>query len=364
MSSSIGNILKVTIFGESHGPAIGMTIDGLPAGIEIPNEQIQADLANRKTNDFCSTKRTENDVVNFISGVFNNKTTGTPLTFLLPNKDVDSSSYVEGAIRPSHSDLVNYLKTNGNNDFRGGGFSSGRVTASIIVLGAICKEILRKNGIKVGSHIKSIHGVEDRKFADLNEDLAALENTSFPVLDEKAKNTMIEEIKFASVKEDSIGGSVETAIINLPIGLGEPFFDSVESYLSHLIFSIGGVKGIYFGDEKEFINCYGSEVNDQLEIKGEKINYLSNHSSGINGGLTNGQPVIFTTIIKPTPSIGLKQASINLKTKENIELEIKGRHDPCIVHRVRPVIDALTAYAVVDLLMLKESKNIWLDLDC
>lgn len=362
MSSSIGKILRVTIFGESHGKAVGMTVDGLPAGIEIPYERIQNDLANRKTKDFLSTSRNEPDEIEFLSGVFEDKTTGTPLTFILPNKDVDSSSYKKGEIRPSHADLVNYLKSSGNNDYRGGGFSSGRITASIIVLGAICKEILAKRGIKVVSHIKSIHGVKDRKFKDIFEDAKALENDVFPVLDKVAKDTMIKEIEFARIKEDSVGGSIETIILNSPVGLGEPYFDSFESYISQLVFSVGGVKGITFGDTKLFKKGYGSEANDQLRFNGETIEYLSNHNGGVNGGLTNGQPIVFSTIVKPTPSIGCKQASINVLDKENIDLNIKGRHDPCIVHRVRPVIDALAAYAMVDLMMLEESKNIWVAL--
>ena len=362
MSSSIGNILKITIFGESHGEAIGMTIDGLPAGICIPFDAIQNDLAKRKTKDFLSTSRNEPDEVKFLSGVFENRTTGTPLTFILPNKDVDSSAYKKGEIRPSHADLVNYLKSNGNNDYRGGGFSSGRITASIIVLGAICKEILAKRGIKVLSRIKSIHGVKDRKFVNCKEDIETLENDIFPVLEKATKETMIKEIEFARIKEDSIGGSVETIILNSPIGLGEPYFDSFESYISQLIFSIGGVKGINFGDADLFEKEYGSKVNDQLRIEDGNITYLSNHNGGINGGLTNGQPLVFTSVIKPTPSIGLKQASIDVLNKENIDLNIKGRHDPCIVHRVRPVINALAAYAMVDLLMVKESKNIWVNL--
>lgn len=362
MSSNIGNILKITIFGESHGESIGMTIDGLPAGIDIPNEAIKRDLANRKTNDNLSTSRNEIDEIKFLSGVFENKTTGTPLTFILPNTDVNSSVYKKGEIRPSHADLVNYLKSNGYNDYRGGGFSSGRITASIIVLGAICKEILQKRGIKVLSHIKSIHGVKDRKFDYSENDIKSIENNQFPVLDEAVKEIMKKEIEFARIKEDSVGGSIETIILNSPIGLGEPYFDSFESYISQLVFSVGGVKGINFGDVENFEKEYGSEVNDQLEYSEGKIKYLSNHNGGINGGLTNGEPIVFTTIVKPTPSIGAKQASINVIDKENVELNIKGRHDPCIVHRVRPVIDALAAYALVDLMMVKESKNIWVNL--
>ncbi len=362
MSSSIGNILKITIFGESHNTAIGMVIDGLPAGTYIDNAKIDEALKNRKTNDCLSTSRNELDEVVFLSGVLDNKTTGSPLSFLINNTDVASSSYEKGVIRPSHSDLTEYLKYNGFNDYRGGGFSSGRITASIIVLGAICGEILANHGIKVKSHIKSMHGIEDKKFTDFNNDFKSLESANYPVIDDKARELMIKEIEHARNEKDSIGGEIETVVLNAPIGLGEPYFDSIESYLAKAIFSIGGVKGVSFGDTDLFKNGFASEANDQLRIRDNKIEFLSNHAGGINGGITNGQPILFTTVVKPTPSIGKPQKSINLETKENIDLEIKGRHDPCLLHRVLPVIDALTKFVLVDLMMLKESKYVWLSM--
>lgn len=358
MSSSIGKILKITIFGESHGKAVGMTIDGLPAGITINNEAIKQALLLRKTDDFLSTSRKENDEVLFLSGVYENVTTGSPLTFIIENKNIDSSAYEKGVIRPSHADLVNYLKFEGKNDYRGGGFSSGRLTAPIIVLGAICGEILAKSGIFYASRIVNIRGVCDTTKLTKKCEIESLKNDAFPVLNSMAKEEMKKVIKEAKENGDSVGGQLLTEIHNCPIGLGEPFFDSFESYISQLVFSIGGVKGITFGDCNGFMNKYGSEVNDQLRYDGCHIKYLSNHSGGINGGLTNGNTIYFNTIVKPTASISKTQQSINVETKENIDLEVKGRHDPCIVHRVSKVIDALVAFALVDLMMEKESKNI------
>ena len=360
MASTFGNILKITIFGESHAKAIGLTIDGLPSGIKIDEEAIKVALRKRNPQDEFSTTRHEEDKVNFLCGVFNGFTTGAPVTFIIENKDVDSSSYVKGQVRPSHADLTNYIKYNGFNDYRGAGASSGRLTASLVVLGSICKQILDKKNIQIGTHIHGIHGVCDRDF-DFNKienDIKNMNESLFPVLDEDRKLAMQEEIRTAKKNNDSVGGVLESVIINAPIGLGEPYFDSLESYISHLLFSIGGVKGVQFGDGCKFAKKYASEVKDEIRFEDGKINYLSNHNGGINGGISNGAPIIVKTIVKPTPTIAQEQKSINLETKENVDLNLTGRYDPCIVHRVRAVVDALLAYAMVDMLMMKESKNI------
>ncbi len=360
MSSNIGNILKVSIFGESHAKAIGMTIDGLPAGIKIDNKYIKEELAKRKPRGDISTSRVEDDEVIFLSGVFNGFTTGSPLAFIIENKDVNSSDYIEGQIRPSHADLTNYLKYSGYNDYRGGGFTSGRITASIVVLGAICKSILKDHDIKIGTHISNIHGINDKGFdmGNLENDIDLLNSKYFAVLDEQSEMEMLEEISNTGDNGDSVGGELESVILGVPIGLGEPYFDSLESTISHLLFSIGGVKGVLFGDGYDFVNKFGSEVKDELEYVDNKIVYLANHNGGINGGISNGEPIIIKTIVKPTPSIALNQSSINVEAKENINLELSGRFDPCIVHRVRAVVDSLLAFSIVDMLMLKESKNI------
>lgn len=366
MASSIGNILKITIFGASHSEAIGMTVEGLPAGVKIDKENIEKTLLKRHPHDDISTPRHEPDKVDFLCGVLENHTTGTPLTFIIHNQDVDSSKYVRGQIRPGHADLVYYQKYGGFNDFRGGGFSSGRITASIVVLGAICRQILYKKKIRIGTHISSIHGVQDRNFdwKNIEKDIESLDNIKFPVLDENQGKKMIEEIRNAKAKSNSVGGILESVVINCPIGLGEPYFDSLESYISQLFFSVGGIKGVLFGDGMDLANHYGSETNDQLRYNTKgKIEYLSNHNGGITGGLSNGEPIVVKSIVKPTASILCPQQSINISKQKNINLELQGRHDPCIVHRVRVILDSLLAFAILDMMMMKESKNIWVFTD-
>ena len=360
MSSSYGQILKITIFGESHSEAMGLTIDGLPSGFKIDEKKIKEALKRRHGNNAFSTPRNEDDELKFISGFFEGKTTGTPLTFIMYNKDIDSSSYEKGVIRPSHSDLTSYLKYDGNNDYRGGGMTSGRLTACLVVLGSICEQILAKENIKVLTHISSLHGLNDRNFDLTNiSGETSLLNDSLPVLDQKAKEDMINEILKAKGNKDSVGGILESMIVGVPIGLGEPYFDSLESTISHLLFSVGGVKGVLFGDGLDFASKYGSEINDQLRFENNKLKFLSNHSGGINGGISNGQAIIVKTIVKPTPSISKKQQSVNLESKTNIDLEIKGRHDPCIVHRIAEVINGLLYYAILDALMFYKARKLW-----
>lgn len=360
MSSNAGIILKISIFGESHGRAVGMTVDGLPSGIKIDYNFIKSELQKRNPDDEFSTKRKEPDDVIFLSGVFNDLTTGTPLTFIIENKDVDSNNYVNGQIRPSHADYTNFVKSDGFNDYRGGGFSSGRVTAPIIVLGAICKQILEKKNILIGSHILSIHGVFDDEFDSnkLVEEINYSNNSIFPVLNEAKLEDMKNEIRKAMEINDSVGGILETAINGLPAGIGEPFFDSLESYISKLVFSVGGVKGITFGAGCNFASKYGSEVADELSYINGEVAFKQNNNGGILGGISSGQPIIFKTIVKPTPSISKELHSINVVNKENVLLKNKGRFDACIVQRVRNVVDSLVAYALVDLLMVNESKKI------
>jgi len=358
MSSMFGKNLKISLFGESHSDFIGMTIDGLPAGLRIDFDLIKSELDKRKSLNEISTSRREDDEVKFISGYFKEITTGGPLTFLIPNKDVKSDDYVEGNVRPSHADYTYFEKYNGFNDYRGGGSSSGRITACLVVLGAICKQILDKKDIKVGTHISQLYDIKDSKFQSFNAEIDALNQKAFPVIDKTVETKMINKIKEAKENCDSVGGILETAILNCSLGLGEPFFDSFESVLSHLLFSIGGVKGIEFGDGFEFASKLGTEAIDQLQIDDNKVNFLSNHNGGINGGITNGDVILFRTVVKPTPSLNREIESINIKDKKNITLPGKGRFDPCIVHRVRAVVDALTRYCLVEFLMEKESKNI------
>lgn len=359
MASSFGQILKITIFGESHAKGIGMTIDGLPAGLAIDNDEIKKAMQKRHGNSEISTERHENDEVEFVCGVFNNVTTGSPLTFIIYNTDVHSSSYKEGDVRPSHADLTNYIKYNGYNDYRGGGFSSGRITASFIVLGCICNQLLKKHNITICSRIYSIHGVFDDEIneKDVKNYLNLLDD-DFPVISEKQKAAMINEIKNAKKANDSVGGVIESFIIGAPIGLGEPYFNSMESAISQLFFSIGGIKGIEFGDGFGLSNKFGSEVKDEIRLNNNNIEYLSNHNGGLNGGISNGDIIHLKTAIKPTSSFKQQFSTINIKDQENKTLLLDGRYDSCFVQRVLPVLNALLAYVVVDMLMAKESKNI------
>lgn len=354
MSSMFGQNVKISLFGESHSSCVGLTIDSLPAGIDIDKEYLERELKLRKKENEFSTSRNEKDEIIFLSGVFNDKTTGGPLTFILKNSDQHSCDYVQGIIRPSHADLTSYIKYNGFNDYRGGGMFSGRLTAPLIILGALIKQILKEKNIKVYSHVASIGDIEDQKF-DINvleEQLKNIEKSSLSVIDYQQELKMLDLLKFCKDYKDSIGGKVETIILNLPIGVGEPFFDGLESYISHLIFSIGGVKGIIFGNE-EVDKMLASEYNDQIVYNNNQYQFLSNNNGGINGGISNGNLVVFSTFIKPTPSIGKKQKSINVLTKENIDIELQGRFDVCIVHRVKEVIQALTYYAIYDLLLFQ-----------
>lgn len=360
MSSSFGQIVKISLFGESHGPGVGMVIDGLPSGIAIDEKEIRSALAKRKPYGKISTSRIEEDEVEFLSGVFGGYTTGSPVCFIIRNRNTDDSSYPYGRVRPSHADWTAEIKYRGFEDYRGGGHFSGRLTAPLVVLGAICSKELRKRGILVGTHIAEIGGISDEPWDEkkLEDQIRSVDEKRFAAIDEVAERRMIECIENAKKEKDSVGGVLSTAIAHLPAGLGEPFFDSVESVLSHLIFSLGGVKGILFGDGCRFASLKGSEANDGLYYREDgEIGFYSNHNGGINGGISNGQTIFFDTVIKPTPSIGKMQKSIDFVKKENIDLEIVGRHDPCIVHRIRSAVDALTCYGIYDLLLTDEARN-------
>lgn len=355
--NSFGKNIRINIFGESHAKYIGLTIDGLPANFTFNLEEIKNALLIRKGTDEISTARRENDEFEIISGYFQNHTTGEPLTIIVKNQDIDSSSYHEGVIRPSHSDLTKYLKTNGANDYRGGGSTSGRMTVVLVILGQMCKQILNTKQINVTSRIKALKTINDTSIDHTNIDLIKNNNfssSSFPVIDERAKKAMLELIKKAKQQNNSLGGVVETFIFNVPANLGEPFFDSFESTLSHLLFSIPGIKGIEFGDGFEMTQKNGSETLDEIYINNNNISFSSNHQGGINGGITNGNYINFRTAIKPPVSIKKEVNTINIKTKENITLTTSGRHDVTFVHRIIPVINALSYYAILDMVIENE----------
>lgn len=352
MKNTLGTNLTVTLFGESHGAMIGAVVDGLTPGIEIDTGFIADCLAKRRPSSAIDTARREQDKFQIVSGVFENKTTGTPLCIVIPNEDTKSGDYKKtyGLARPSHADYTAYCKYHGFEDYRGGGHFSGRITAPLVAVGAILISALKKLGITVGTHILNCAGVCDRAFGDVSSDIQSLANKDFPILDDDKKQPMIDQILTAKNSLDSVGGVTQTAVYGLPAGVGEPWFDSVESMLSHAVFSIGGVKGIEFGLGFGFANKRASECNDALSIEDGKVNTKTNNNGGINGGITNGMPVVFNCAVKPTPSIAQQQKTINFITGENAELNILGRHDPAIIRRICPVIDSVTAIVICDLL--------------
>ena len=358
MSSVYGEQVKMTIFGESHGPAIGLVIDGLPAGWELDKEAINGEMQRRAPGqNKMSTARVEKDQYIIESGLFQGKTTGMPICVLIPNTDQHSKDYsiLKDVMRPGHGDYPGHVKFLGCNDYRGGGSFSGRLTACLVFMGAVAKQLLAKKNIYVGSHIKSISLVQDREFNPLGEDknvFATLSREYLPVLDKKVGNSMEEAISQAKAAENSLGGTIECQIIGAPVGLGEPYFDSVESRLAHAVFSIPAVKAIEFGKGFELATMKGSEANDPMELVEGKVRTTSNNNGGILGGISNGMPISFTVAIKPTPSISLPQHTVNITEKKNTLLEIKGRHDPCIVPRALPVIEAVAAWTILDLLYL------------
>ena len=359
MKNSFGTNISLTLFGESHGPYIGMTLDGLPAGFKIDIKQIQKDLDLRKPKNNLSTPRKEADDFQIISGYFNDYTTGTPLTVCIPNQNIHSANYSPNELRPSHADFTAFEKYHGFQDYRGGGHFSGRLTACLVVAGSICRQILKEQGIVIGSHIERIHHIVDDSFSEhIESEILQMNESDFAVLNPQAKEAMQEAILAASKNEDSVGGIIETAILHVPTGVGEPFFDSIESILSHLLFSIPAVKGVSFGDGFSIAEKYGSQANDAFVCVDEKIYTQTNHNGGINGGISNGMPIVIHTAIKPTPSIKKRQATVHYETKEAIDLKIQGRHDPCIVHRARIVVDSVIAFGLLDLLMSRKANQL------
>ena len=353
MKNTFGNNVSITLFGESHGSMIGAVIDGLPSGITVNEEFISHQLDLRRPYGKISTPRHEADKFEIVSGVFNNKTTGTPICVLIPNENTKSKDYSYGVARPGHADFTAFCKYNGFEDYRGGGHFSGRITASIVASGAIAISALEKKGVKIGTHIKKCAGVEDADFGDYILDVNALNNKLFAVLDDKKGEEMIKKIEEAAAQKDSVGGVLETVVTGLPVGVGEPWFDSVESVLSHALFSVPAVKGVEFGAGFNSANMLGSEMNDAFFYDGDTVGTITNNNGGINGGITNGMPVLFKCAIKPTPTIGKAQATIDFTKSENTTIEATGRHDPCIVHRARVVIDSVTALVLCDLLSQK-----------
>lgn len=357
MKNTFGNNISLTLFGESHGEAIGAVIDGLCAGIEVDEEYIKNQLSKRRPSGNTDTPRVEMDEYKIVSGVFNGKTTGTPIAIIIPNTNTNSKAYNYGIARPSHADYTAYVKYDGCEDYRGGGHFSGRITAALVCAGAILLQALKGIGVKIGTHILSCGKESDVSFSVASCDvereidkLNARECDAIPLLSD-CSDKIREAINNASKNKDSVGGVLQTAIVGMPAGVGDPWFDSVESMLSHVLFSLGGVKGVEFGSGFEMSKMYGSQANDvfRYDEKGQ-VYTETNNNGGINGGITNGMPIVFNSAIKPTPSIGKMQETIDFINKTNTQLEVKGRHDPAIVRRACVVVDSASALVMCDLL--------------
>lgn len=350
MKNTLGQNMTVTLFGESHGAAVGAVIDGLAPGIPVSMEDMERLLARRRPASALDTPRRESDPVQILSGVFEGHTTGTPLCLIIPNENTRSSDYHYGLARPSHADYTAFCKYHGFEDYRGGGHFSGRVTAALVAVGGILIPALARKGITIGTHILRCGEATDRPFEDVRQDIALLKERSFPVLDEKSEEAISREILASREKQDSVGGVTQTAVSGLPAGVGEPWFDSVESLLSHAMFSLGGVKGIEFGLGFSFATAHAGTCNDSFRMKDGKVVTETNHNGGINGGISNGMPILFQCAVKPTPSIAQPQQTVDFRKGENADIAIKGRHDPAIIRRICPVIDSVTAIVLCDML--------------
>ena len=351
-----GSKLKISIFGESHGEGIGMVLDGIPSGITIDTEFIRREMSRRAPGrDKLSTPRKEADEVEILSGIFNGKTCGTPICGIIRNTNTRSKDYTPNLLRPGHADFTGFMKYSETHDYRGGGHFSGRITAPLVFAGAIAKQVLACDGIKIGCHIKSIHGIEEKSFLDceLSDSLLAeISAKSFPVMDDSIGDAMQKEIIDASADKNSVGGIIECAVWGIKAGLGSPFFASVESLISSMMFSIPAVKGIEFGRGFELCDMTGFEANDPFVTDGAKIFTATNNNGGINGGITNGMPIIFSVAIKPTPSIAKAQNTVDTDSMTNTTIEINGRHDPCIVQRAAVVVECAAALAILESKMI------------
>ena len=354
--SFYGDKIRISIFGESHGEAIGTVIEGLPAGFKIDMEKLGAFLKRRAPGGKYTTKRKEADEPKFISGLMDGVTTGAPLTALIYNTNTRSGDYakLKEIPRPSHADYPAYVKFGGFNDIRGGGHFSARITAPLCIAGGILLQMLEEKGIHIGSHIYEIAGVPDEAFdpmlCDL-EKLHAAAKKEFAVLDDDAGEKMKEKIASAALAGDSVGGIIECAIMGLPAGLGDTLFSGLEGMIAQAVFAIPAVKGLEFGAGFSAAKKMGSENNDPYAYVDGEVKTLSNNAGGILGGISTGMPIIFRAAFKPTPSIAKEQDSVNLATKENVKLAITGRHDPCVAVRAAAIVEAAAAAAIAGLVL-------------
>ncbi|MCF0178026.1 MAG: chorismate synthase [Bacteroidales bacterium] len=355
MKNSIGEHITFTLFGESHGDAIGGVMDGLPCGIPVDDSLIEAALAKRRPCGKGETARVESDNFEIISGLFNGYTTGEPLTIIIENSNIRSNDYeaTRHLARPSHADYVSHLLHEGYEDYRGGGHFSGRLTAPIVALGAICGKMLGQKGITIATHILKCGKAEDVPFSNdaknLEKEIEKVNTRHFPLISD-CESEVENEIERVRSDSDSIGGVIQTAIANFPATVGEPWFGSMEGQLANALFSIGGIKGVEFGLGFGFSNVTGKSANDSFYNDNGEIKTITNNNGGINGGISNGMPIIFNCAVKPTPSIAAPQQTINMETGENETLVIKGRHDPAIIRRICPVVTAITSIVLCDML--------------
>ena len=350
MSSSFGELFRITLFGESHGSCVGVVIDGCPAGLPLTEADIQSEVDKRKPAiQAGQTARQEEDKVEVLAGLFNGCTTGAPVCLLVRNKDTDSSAYekTRDTPRPGHADYTAFIKFGGFNDYRGGGRFSGRVSVGLVMAGAVAKKVLNLKGIEVLAHTVKIGGIKAAK-SSYQQIRTQTYSNPLRCTDPEAAQKMLEQIKQAELEGDSLGGVIEGLALNLPVGLGEPYFDTLEGQLSKALFAIPAVKGVEFGAGFAVADMQGSQNNDPMRIKDGKVVLETNNSGGILGGITDGMPLILRVAIKPTPSIKQEQKSVNLRTLQETEVAVKGRHDVCLAPRVTVIVEAMIAVTLCD----------------
>ena len=353
MGNSIGKIFTITSFGESHGNCVGIIIDGCPAGLPVTAEDIQREVDKRRPGVWvAATARAEEDKVEILSGVFNGRTTGAPICLLTWNKDIDSSEYekIRFLPRPGHADYTGFIKYGGFSDFRGGGRFSGRITASFVMAGAVAKKLLSLIGIEVLAHTVAIGGIK-AKLTAFNEIKENVDKNPVKCADLRAAEAMARVIEQAKEEGDSVGGIIEGIALNVPVGLGEPVFDTLEGDLAKALFAIPAIKGVEFGSGFSAAGKRGSENNDPFTIRNGKIVTVTNNAGGILGGISNGMPIVVRAAVKPTPSIARSQETVDMKKMQNASLEVKGRHDACIVPRAVPVVESMVAVTLCDFAM-------------
>ena len=354
MSSTYGEKIKISVFGESHGGGIGVVIDGLPAGEAIDFDAVLAQMARRAPGrDKTATPRKESDLPRVLSGILGDVLTGAPLCAVIENTNTRSQDYGDllAKPRPGHSDYTAYIKYHGANDIRGGGHFSGRITAPLVFAGAVCRQLLERRGIQIAAHIQSVGSIHDKPFDPVAVPSALIKRlsaSSFALIDESAEEAVRAEIEAARLAQDSVGGTIECAVTGLPAGVGEPMFDGLEGAIAKAVFGVPAVKGIEFGAGFALAAMRGSRANDAFCYQNGHVVTETNHCGGILGGIANGMPLIFRCAVKPTPSISQPQKTVDLQTGENTVLTIHGRHDPCIVPRAVPVIEAVTALAIIN----------------